>query len=119
MCGFESFLSLKFLFSFSIQIFAPIFEKVADFFLGWLKKFPDFKLVLIMIVVPIIFNIIQFWIQDNILKGKKENILKFIHSPYNERSHTPQIPPKLQVRESIFLKSQKEELNESVSEYCA
>mmetsp|Transcript_5207 Transcript_5207/g.5976 ORF Transcript_5207/g.5976 Transcript_5207/m.5976 type:complete len:86 (+) Transcript_5207:597-854(+) len=82
-------------------------------------KFPDFKLVMIMIVFPIILNSIQFWINDNILMGKKDNILKFINSPYHERSHTPQIPAKLIVRESIMVKSDKGDLNKSLSEYLA
>ena len=74
---------------------------------------------MIMIVFPIILNSIQFWAQDNILKGKKENILKFIHSPYHERSHTPQVPAKLIARDSLFLKEEHRDLNKSVSEYRA
>jgi uncharacterized protein YqhQ len=105
---------------FTIQIFAPIFERMADLLLGWLKTFPDLKLVFIMIIVPIILNSIQFWIQDNILKGKKENILKFIHSPYHERTHTKKVPAKLQFfPDEMDSSEKKESLNQSVSEYCA
>lgn len=112
---------VKILLFFSIQVFAPIFEKVADVLLGWLKQYPDLKLVLIMIIVPIILNSIQFWIQDNILKGKKENILKFINSPYNARTHTQKVPAKLQLNEEQFLDvpAKEEEHNQSVSEYYA
>ncbi|CAI2377756.1 unnamed protein product [Moneuplotes crassus] len=104
---------------FTVKIFSPIFEDLADFCLGWLKQFPDLKLVFIMILIPITLNVIQFWIQDNILKGKKENILKFIHSPYHERCHTPQVPPKFLSRSSnLDRMSRKEERKLSISEYC-
>ena len=66
---------VKILLFFSIQLFSEFFENLSDILLGWLKKYPDLKLVLIMIIVPIILNSIQFWIQDNILKGKKKIFL--------------------------------------------
>lgn len=64
-------------------------------------------------------NSIQFWINDNILKGKKENILKFMHSPYNARTHTKKVPAKLQIGGDSLLspKSENDEHNRSVSEY--
>lgn len=63
-------------------------------------------------------NVIQFWLQDNILKGKKENTLKFINSPFNDRCHTPQVPPKFIARESILeMGSRKSDRKLSVSEY--
>ncbi|CAI2377579.1 unnamed protein product [Moneuplotes crassus] len=106
---------------FTVKVFSPVFERIADFCLGWLQQFPDLKLVFIMILIPITFNIIQFWLQDNILKGKKENMLKFIHSPYHERSHTPQIPAKFSSREGFKDRMQfrDDEMKWSISEYCA
>lgn len=64
-------------------------------------------------------NSIQFWINDNILKGKKENILKFMHSPYNARTHTQKVPAKLQIGDDLLLspRSANDEENRSVSEY--
>ena len=32
---------------------------------------PDMQLIFVMIVIPIFFNTIQFWVQDNYLKGDK------------------------------------------------
>jgi len=50
-----------------------------DYILGYLfepiQRYPNIELILVMIVIPFILNVIQFWIQDNFLKGKKN--LKF------------------------------------------
>jgi len=103
---------VKIILVFTIKIFASLFEIIADILLGWLKKYPDLKLVLIMIIVPIILNSIQFWVQDNILKGKKENIKK--------RWHAQKLPAKLGIDESGYhSSSKKDKLNQSVSEYFA
>ena len=110
---------VKIIMFFSIQLFSTYFEQIADFLLGWLKKFPDLKLILIMIIVPIILNSIQFWLQDNILKGKKENILKFINSPFNNRTHTKKIPAKLQLNEESKLNIPQNDKEQSISEYIA
>lgn len=74
-----------------------------------------------MIFFPIVMNSIQFWIQDNILKGKKENTIKFINSPYHERTHTKKIPQKLQANETEFLRPLPKDQDEkqSMSEYHA
>mmetsp|Transcript_29966 Transcript_29966/g.34341 ORF Transcript_29966/g.34341 Transcript_29966/m.34341 type:complete len:88 (-) Transcript_29966:20-283(-) len=87
--------------------------------MGWMKNYPDLKLVLIMIVVPIILNSIQFWLQDNILKGKKENMLKFVNSPYNDRSYTPKIPAKLTIPNKEGRRISDKEIDKSISEYWA
>lgn len=51
-------------------------ELIGNWLLGWLNGYPELKLVSIMVVIPFIFNAIQFWIQDNILKAdKKKNII--------------------------------------------
>ena len=52
-------------------------EVIAIVLLGWMNHFPKVKLVLVMIIIPLILNSIQFWIQDNILKAKKEKNIEF------------------------------------------
>lgn len=83
---------------FTIQILAPIFEDVAEIILGPLRNHPDLKLVLIMICVPILLNSLQFWIVDNILIAKKENVLKFVNSPFNDFKNTRKLSAKLPLR---------------------
>jgi len=51
-------------------------ETMTTVLIGWLNIYPHLKLVLIMVIIPFIFNSIQFWIQDNMLKAdKKKNII--------------------------------------------
>jgi hypothetical protein len=44
-----------------------------------IQQYPNFELVFVMIIVPFVLNIIQFWVQDSFLKGKVNN---------NRYSHT-------------------------------
>jgi len=53
-------------------------EIATDFALGWTNLFPRFKLVLVMMIIPLILNSLQFWILDNILQGSKKKTLKFV-----------------------------------------
>ena len=66
-------------------LFAQTLETISNVLLGWLNMYPNVKLVLIMMVIPLWFNAIQFWIQDNILKAKKETNMKFISLSILER----------------------------------
>ena len=66
-------------------LFAQTLETISNVLLGWLNMYPNIKLVLIMMIIPLIFNAIQFWIQDNILKAKKETNIKFISLSMIER----------------------------------
>ena len=56
---------------------APL-ELIVGVLLGWLNIYPNLKLLLIMMIIPLILNAIQFWVQDNILKAKKETNFKFV-----------------------------------------
>ena len=50
-------------------------EIACDYLLGWTNLFPKFKLIFVMVLIPLVLNSIQFWIQDNILQGKKKRTL--------------------------------------------
>ena len=52
---------------FICMAFAEELELATDYILGWANLFPVFKLVLVMMIIPVILNSLQFWIQDNIL----------------------------------------------------
>jgi hypothetical protein len=41
--------------------------------LSALQNYPNTELVLVMIVLPVSFNTIQWWIQDTFLKGDKHS----------------------------------------------
>lgn len=56
---------------------APVLEMVSNTLLGWLNIYPDIKLILIMIIIPVIFNGVQFWVQDNILKANQAATRQF------------------------------------------
>jgi len=72
--------------------FAPVLELIAYILIGWLKHYPRIKLILIMVIVPFLLNVFQFWIQDNFLKAKKSRNVEFSkllslkqrHSMFNE-----------------------------------
>lgn len=78
-------------------LFAPILETVTTVMLGWMNIYPRIKLLLIMVVIPFIFNSIQFWIQDNILKANKQKNIEFVSNARVYRSMTfkPRRYPKL------------------------
>ena len=63
------------LFTFQL-LTAPILEWAASILIGWLNIYPKIKLVLIMVLIPFILNVFQFWIQDNILKFHKPIVAK-------------------------------------------
>ena len=49
--------------------FAETLINISISFLSVFKGHPDMELVCVMMVFPFILNIIQYWIQDNFLKG--------------------------------------------------
>jgi len=57
-----------------ILTFLIYMSKPLDYILGTvfssIQSYPNIELVLVMIVIPFILNILQFYIQDNYLKGK-------------------------------------------------
>jgi hypothetical protein len=69
-------------------LFAPVLEFTTTFLLGWLNYLPKIKLLTIMVLIPFIFNAIQFWIQDNILKADKKSNIEFISNARMTRSLT-------------------------------
>lgn len=64
------------LFFFQLLV-APILEVISSILIGWLRIYPRVKLILIMVLWPFILNSVQFWIQDNILKAKKNKNIEF------------------------------------------
>lgn len=77
-------------------ISAPILEAISAVLIGWLNIYPKVKLILIMVIVPFLLNIFQFWIQDNILKSKKYKNIEFSqlvlpkrHSMHNTATELP------------------------------
>ena len=58
-------------------ILIPFKHQLDDFgrwFLGPVSHNNTLELIIVMIILPLLFNIIQFWVQDNILKGKRHYI---------------------------------------------
>lgn len=49
--------------------FAETLIIISISFLSVFKGHPDMELVCVMMIFPFVLNIIQYWIQDNFLKG--------------------------------------------------
>ena len=64
------FLSKIIVFFFEIIYHKPI-VRTGELFLSKLEGHPQLELVVVMVVIPVTFNSIQFWVQDNFLKGDK------------------------------------------------
>lgn len=47
-----------------------VLDGTSHFLLGWIEKYPDFELVLVIVVVPVMMNGLAFWIVDNFLKKR-------------------------------------------------
>lgn len=52
--------------------FQDTLKFIGDFLLKPLEKFPNFELVMIMIIIPVIFNSLMFWITDSFLKNEEK-----------------------------------------------
>lgn len=53
--------------------FKSLLQKLGDVMVHPLVDHPKAELVVVMIIVPLIMNSIQYWIQDTFLKDKKSN----------------------------------------------
>ena len=54
------------------KVFAPNLELIGRFILSPVAAMPRLKLLIIMVIIPVILNSCQFWVQDNFLKAKEE-----------------------------------------------
>ena len=56
----------------TVTYFNSFFMEVGIYVLRPFVHDPKLELVFVMIVVPTVMNIFQFWVQDNFLKGKEK-----------------------------------------------
>ena len=55
---------------FAIEIeFSNVLIDIAIACISWLNPHPDMKVFAVVIFIPTIMNVVQFWIQDNFLQG--------------------------------------------------
>lgn len=54
-----------------LVIFSKYIDELAKILLKPLTGNPKLKLIFVMIIFPIVFNSLQFWITDNIIKSEK------------------------------------------------
>ena len=50
-----------------------LFQTIANFLFKPINYNPKLKLVIVMIICPVMFNAIQFWLIDNLIKGRNSN----------------------------------------------
>lgn len=74
-----------------LQLFTSPLELASNILLGWLNIYPNLKLLIIMMLIPFVFNSLQFWIQDSILKAKKETNFKFMSMSVMENWAQPRL----------------------------
>jgi hypothetical protein len=57
-----------------ITILLPVAKPLNSFgrwLLGPVSNYPPLELTIVMVIFPLLFNIIQFWVQDSFLRGRK------------------------------------------------
>lgn len=59
-----------------IYLLRDYLSEAGQFILSPVDSEPKLELVIVMVLVPSLMNIIQFWVQDNFLKGKPETKLE-------------------------------------------
>jgi hypothetical protein len=64
--------SVKWTLFLGIYLNADLLSAYGDTLLGWMDGYPRVELVVVMILVPVVMNCVQFWLQDTFLKGKTE-----------------------------------------------
>ena len=110
---------IKIILFLTIHVFKVIFETIAEIILGPFRRYPELKLVLIMIFIPVVLNSIQFWVIDNILKADKQNVINFVNSPFHDFQSTRKLSAKLPPRPASnksCLRNRNYEVEESMSE---
>lgn len=64
------FLAKIIVFFFEVTHHRPIVRS-GEYFLASFQGHPELELFVVMVLIPVSFNSIQFWIQDTFLKGDK------------------------------------------------
>jgi hypothetical protein len=64
---------MKFVVYIIMMSFATFFENVGFYLLQSIAVYPKLELIVVMVIVPLIMNVIQFWLVDNILKESDES----------------------------------------------
>jgi hypothetical protein len=62
-----------FVFGFVVAFSAPL-EQFGDFLLAGVAQNPDFELTFVMVIVPMVLNILAFWVTDCFLKFSKKDV---------------------------------------------
>lgn len=57
-----------------------ILNSFGKWILGPVSKHPNAELAVVMVIFPVLLNIIQFWIQDNFLKGSRHYMSPIINT---------------------------------------
>lgn len=55
-----------------IYLSSAVLGLVGSVLLGWLEPYPQAELVFVMVLVPLVMNCMQFWVQDTFLKDKAQ-----------------------------------------------
>lgn len=61
----------------TIQVFKTPLEFFGEIILKPITGYPDIELLIVMIIIPFLFNSLLFWITDSFLKNDKESEFEF------------------------------------------
>ncbi len=64
---------MKFVVYIIMMTFPTFFENLGFYLLQSIAVYPKLELIVVMVIVPLIMNVIQFWLVDNILKESDES----------------------------------------------
>ena len=101
---------VKILLGFIMMLISPTLEFMTMVLFGWMNFYPNLKLFLIMMVIPMFLNALQFWVQDNLLMADNKKNVKFTNACKLSRSLTymPRSRP-------IFMSFSKLKRSESIN----
>ena len=64
--------SVKWTLFLGIYLNADYMSAAGEALIGWMDAYSKLELVVVMILVPVVMNCVQFWVQDTFLKSKAE-----------------------------------------------
>ena len=69
---------MKLIVAFIMRTFRDILLKVADMALGGYNSDPSEKLMIVMVLTPLVFNTLQLWIIDNLIKRSERHVILLV-----------------------------------------
>mmetsp|Transcript_30916 Transcript_30916/g.30556 ORF Transcript_30916/g.30556 Transcript_30916/m.30556 type:complete len:86 (-) Transcript_30916:16-273(-) len=56
-------------------VFKSPLRFIGDLLLKPIERFPNFELIMVMIIIPVVMNSLMFWITDSFLKNEEKVVI--------------------------------------------